>query len=1064
MNVSWYRRAPLLWLLALCAIVALYGAHAGRSWSFTVDDAAITYSYARNLAQGHGLVLNVGGERVEGATNFLWTLMLAPAGALGVSHEGLSKWLGVTFGALALVAIATLPSAMRARPPRYFDLCAPLICALMPNYTIWTVSGLENGLCAALLAAALHALAREERDEERFPWSSVFLYLLFLTRPDGALFSFAVGAAKLLRKIKPSRPRRQDVLWVLTLAVGVFAIELFRLAYFAWPFPNTFYAKTRGFGLRDALLNLRSDGWAYLGGWLWLYKLLIPSWLALGAFFGPKPHATRLAMLACTGIAMIFPVATQGDWMGEYRFLTNASLLLSLAMCEGARSVFVLLSRLTPRAARPAARWLATPLLAIAVLGLCLRFYPHRYEAALQHNTITMQTVATRLPYFIEVKRRLGLPTRPTLLETDIGAPSYDQRFFIYDLVGLADVATARNHPHNPPGLREAVFGEYQPDFVRLHGPFFVAFEFPRLEEISSLYFGLPNELNGQIDGDAHYVRRALISAPYQVGARRLAAAVAGAPDAVTVSHRFLSPGRSLMVDVLLTDVPTVGSTWVTMLDDRGVIADRVGLDPLGGVIQRSALFAGERLRARARFEVRTPGHFRLFWSGPQGAATLLGELDVRADGSAADVRELRSALESALREDRFDLAWNVARVLTLKLATQQDDAIARPVLDRFAQALAERARTAADARGYAIAAAIARQARALAPLDRRTLSLCGEVAERLADAARDDEGAGRIEAAFERARDAVLVDPRRSWARRRAETLRPRRMEQYDGGQALAAYQAAAEAMHQGDTEHLDRAIVFMGGARQWLEAARLAEHAAHTPRDPDARIIVARGLLEQGRAREALGLASGVPCREARDPALTVALRAIVGAQAYRPADAACVEPSAPVRVTFDDRVGSFESDRWAPWTATGDAWSSRPDALRRCTYWMNGYRGRAFANSVRGCAVSRRGVLQSPSFTIEHEGLSFLVAGGVDAMETGVRLVLDGHGGRVALRAAGQGHDGMKRVYWDLRALHGERAHIEIYDHATRGEFGYVLADDVREEPVIPDGVASAVAAAP
>src|SRR5262245_54883150 len=44
-----------------------------RVRAFTVDDAYISYRFARNLARGLGLVYNPG-ERVEGYTNFLWTV------------------------------------------------------------------------------------------------------------------------------------------------------------------------------------------------------------------------------------------------------------------------------------------------------------------------------------------------------------------------------------------------------------------------------------------------------------------------------------------------------------------------------------------------------------------------------------------------------------------------------------------------------------------------------------------------------------------------------------------------------------------------------------------------------------------------------------------------------------------------------------------------------------------------------------------------------------------------------------------------------------------------------
>ena len=40
------------------------------------DDAMIAMRYARNMAEGHGLVWN-NGEYIEGYTNFLWTLWMA---------------------------------------------------------------------------------------------------------------------------------------------------------------------------------------------------------------------------------------------------------------------------------------------------------------------------------------------------------------------------------------------------------------------------------------------------------------------------------------------------------------------------------------------------------------------------------------------------------------------------------------------------------------------------------------------------------------------------------------------------------------------------------------------------------------------------------------------------------------------------------------------------------------------------------------------------------------------------------------------------------------------------
>ena len=62
-------------------IVALFGTWEAWNLRFVQDDAYISFRYAENLALGRGLVWNEG-ERVEGYTNFLWTVILAiPHGA-----------------------------------------------------------------------------------------------------------------------------------------------------------------------------------------------------------------------------------------------------------------------------------------------------------------------------------------------------------------------------------------------------------------------------------------------------------------------------------------------------------------------------------------------------------------------------------------------------------------------------------------------------------------------------------------------------------------------------------------------------------------------------------------------------------------------------------------------------------------------------------------------------------------------------------------------------------------------------------------------------------------------
>jgi hypothetical protein len=68
--------------------VILLIAGLGLAWTphrgWVANDAFISFRYARNWVEGHGLVFNAG-ERVEGYTNFLWILLLSPFQAAGAS-------------------------------------------------------------------------------------------------------------------------------------------------------------------------------------------------------------------------------------------------------------------------------------------------------------------------------------------------------------------------------------------------------------------------------------------------------------------------------------------------------------------------------------------------------------------------------------------------------------------------------------------------------------------------------------------------------------------------------------------------------------------------------------------------------------------------------------------------------------------------------------------------------------------------------------------------------------------------------------------------------------------
>jgi len=67
--------------------------------TWMLDDAYISFRYARNALMGHGFVFHPG-EQVEGYTNFLWTVLFVPISILSLlrptpATTGVARAVGV---------------------------------------------------------------------------------------------------------------------------------------------------------------------------------------------------------------------------------------------------------------------------------------------------------------------------------------------------------------------------------------------------------------------------------------------------------------------------------------------------------------------------------------------------------------------------------------------------------------------------------------------------------------------------------------------------------------------------------------------------------------------------------------------------------------------------------------------------------------------------------------------------------------------------------------------------------------------------------------------------------
>lgn len=282
-----------------------------------IDDAYISLRYARNLVEGHGLVYNIG-QRVEGFTNLLWVLLVALGMKLGGTAPVVSHWLGVSSG-IALLLLAHAYARCLLDPKSVFlAALAPWLVLASTSFAIWTVSGLETPLFAALVVAALVAQARGHQTT-----ATVTCVLATLTRPEGVLVAAVTAATDFAAG---GDRRRRAMPLAVGYALFCAALTVFRLAYFGSALPNTFYAKVGGIPFSWTL-------W-YLG----TFVVQVAAPLSLAAALGVRRSPVAMTGAVFTVVLCAYVLLVGGDAFAHSRFFLPALpvlVALALAGAEG---------------------------------------------------------------------------------------------------------------------------------------------------------------------------------------------------------------------------------------------------------------------------------------------------------------------------------------------------------------------------------------------------------------------------------------------------------------------------------------------------------------------------------------------------------------------------------------------------------------------------------------------------------------------------------------------------------------------------------------------------------
>jgi hypothetical protein len=328
---------PALRIAILSLVLATGGAVASAAIqgfpTTRTDDAHNTIVNARTHVNGDGLVFTPGYERVEGFTSTGWMLVCSAVFWLFPWREPALLAVSIGLAAVSAGALLALVRTLFAASPLAFALALSWLVAT-PAFWAWSSVSLMD---VALFSAVVHGMTLT------LVWTLLGRFggraslglaaccaAAVMTRPEAmalvpgvlvvGVLAMRARAPQLRDAVRPFRPA------MIGFALTLLALESFRLGYFGYALPNTYYAKvppSRSFAA--------AEGLEYLSGFVLDQPLLLLLALPLAGALLPLRELFRVHpavgsreaavfAVACVGwMGLLLPLFGGGDHMGSYR-------------------------------------------------------------------------------------------------------------------------------------------------------------------------------------------------------------------------------------------------------------------------------------------------------------------------------------------------------------------------------------------------------------------------------------------------------------------------------------------------------------------------------------------------------------------------------------------------------------------------------------------------------------------------------------------------------------------------------------------------------------------------
>jgi arabinofuranosyltransferase len=434
-------KMDLIIAIALAAATALFVAgHLSLPLS-PMEDASMLLRYSQNLARGHGIVWNVGEHPVEGATDFLYMVLIGVVSR--VTQVGVKAVAAALLFVSQVVSVVVLYVGLRRlyRAPVLMaaGFAVTLGFGLGYHYVNTGFSAPFYGLFALLTWYVGMTCVRDGVTWRRAILFAALGFVTGLIRPDGVI----LAGLMLCSTLYGVRGRRLPLVvsFGLIFAVCGGAYFAWRMHYFGLPLPIPFYAKHSG-ALRWANLKLSSRA---------MVEMLLPFLPLAGLGLRSRRGMRQLTVWLITIVpftSVWILISLENNHFSRFQYVMVPLSLLSLG---GLAAVWWReIESTRPREAETLKR----PLVAVMALVFVFAVIYNMHLYLKPFSNVGAQELGLRLqPYAAK---------NYSMVMTEAGDLPFYSEWRAVDEGGLNDAFVARNHGL----LTEAYIDRYQPEIL----------------------------------------------------------------------------------------------------------------------------------------------------------------------------------------------------------------------------------------------------------------------------------------------------------------------------------------------------------------------------------------------------------------------------------------------------------------------------------------------------------------------------------------------------------------------------------------------------------------------